>query len=274
MSDSNSNSHLAEVDLSSAQDGGLLACQADCAPVRNAECEQALDLGDDVNVLDSVSEISSKLREERAGQTSANLSHGQRIAKRSLDLLTTLVILPLLFPLALVIALAIKFDSRGPILFWQERIGRDNQRFQIVKFRTMRPNAPSHAASSATARKDPRVTRLGAFLRQTSLDELPQFFNVLMGDMSIVGPRPHTEATTVGDKLLWEIEPNYFNRHVVKPGITGLAQVRGHRGSLFSEEQFRARFEADLEYIEDWSMTADLMIMLRTAGILVHRNAF
>jgi len=129
-------------------------------------------------------------------------------------------------------------------------------------------------AKKTTSRSDPRVTRVGNFLRRTSLDELPQFINVLVGDMSIVGPRPHAERTAVGSTMLWEIDGAYWHRHVVKPGITGLAQVRGHRGSLLEERQLTERLNADLEYVSNWSMANDLIIILRTASVLVHRNAF
>src|SRR3546814_4395680 len=113
-----------------------------------------------------------------------------------------------------------------------------------------------------------------SFLRRTSLDELPQFLNVLSGEMGLVGPRPHAESTTAGSAMFGEVDSSYWHRHVVKPGITGLAQVRGHRGSIFEEQQLRDRLNADLEYVANWSILSDVTIILRTAGVLIHKNAF
>lgn len=205
---------------------------------------------------------------------SGQLSLSQRLLKRGFDLFVTFALLPLLAPLLLFVALAVKLGSPGPVLFTQDRIGRGNRKFKILKFRTMRMDMQDDLAQKSTERRDPRVTRVGDFLRRTSLDELPQFLNVLVGDMSIVGPRPHAEKTAIGSTLLWEIDAAYWHRHVVKPGITGLAQVRGHRGSLFEPEQLRDRLNADLEYVANWSLVNDIKIILQTANVLVHRNAF
>lgn len=205
---------------------------------------------------------------------SLQLTRGQRVTKRLLDIVLTVLLSPLLVVAFALIAVLIKFDSDGSVLFRQERIGRDNQKFLIVKFRTMHAHTVDHEAREVTSRRDPRITRLGKLLRRTSLDEIPQFWNVLLGDMSIVGPRPHAEQTKVENALLWEIDDAYWKRHAVKPGITGLAQVRGHRGSLFKAQQLKDRLRADLEYLENWSLTDDIKIILRTTNVLAHRNAF
>ena len=218
--------------------------------------------------------ISSRLGEASLVLGSGQLSWGQRTLKRSFDLVATLVLMPVLLPALLLIGLAVRIDSKGPALFRQDRIGLGNRKFQILKFRTMRAEVLDHEASNSTSRSDPRVTRVGDFLRRTSLDEIPQFLNVLWGDMSIVGPRPHAQRTAIDGALLWEIDAAYWHRHVLQPGITGLAQVRGHRGSLFEEKQLRERLNADLEYVANWSLANDLKIILRTVGVLVHKNAF
>lgn len=216
---------------------------------------------------------------ERNGNTSlvlgsGQLSWSQSAMKRGFDLLVTLALMPVLAPLLALIALLVKIDSPGPVLFKQDRIGLGNRKFKILKFRTMRIELQDNAGAVLTQQNDPRVTRLGKLLRSTSLDELPQFLNVLFGDMSIVGPRPHTESAKAGGSLYWHIDRAYWHRHVVKPGITGLAQVRGHRGNTFEESHLQDRLDADLEYVSTWSVANDLMIILRTLGVLVHKNAF
>jgi lipopolysaccharide/colanic/teichoic acid biosynthesis glycosyltransferase len=118
------------------------------------------------------------------------------------------------------------------------------------------------------------VTRIGAFLRKTSIDELPQLFNVLKGDMSIVGPRPHAAAAKAGDSLYWEVDARYWERHCIKPGMTGLAQVRGHRGSTDHHQDLIDRLQSDLEYVSDWSIWRDLRIIVATLGVLVHHKAY
>jgi lipopolysaccharide/colanic/teichoic acid biosynthesis glycosyltransferase len=126
----------------------------------------------------------------------------------------------------------------------------------------------------STRRDDERVTRLGRWLRRSSLDELPQFWNVIKGDMSLVGPRPHALGSTAQGAHFWEIEPGYWTRHAIKPGITGLAQIRGLRGGNLSRDDLEQRLAADLEYINNWSIWLDLKILIKTAGVLFHRNAY
>jgi lipopolysaccharide/colanic/teichoic acid biosynthesis glycosyltransferase len=128
--------------------------------------------------------------------------------------------------------------------------------------------------SKLTERGDPRVTRIGAFIRRTSIDEIPQLFNVLNGTMSLVGPRPHAIQAKAGGSLYWEVEQRYWHRHSVKPGITGLAQVSGHRGNTFVEDDLRRRLNADLDYVAQWSIMIDLKILIKTIFVIRHSNAF
>jgi lipopolysaccharide/colanic/teichoic acid biosynthesis glycosyltransferase len=126
----------------------------------------------------------------------------------------------------------------------------------------------------STRRNDPRVTRVGGFLRRTSIDELPQLFNVLLGSMSIVGPRPHALGSLAGEQLFWHIDERYWHRHVLKPGITGLAQVKGLRGATHTREDLTSRLQADLQYISGWSLWRDISIVARTVRVLVHPQAY
>lgn len=195
--------------------------------------------------------------------------------KRSLDIAIALLGLAALAVPMLLIALAITLESPGPVLFRQRRIGFANLGFEIWKFRTMRHHPPEHGQLTQTRRHDPRVTQVGAVLRQLSLDELPQLFNVLRGDMSIVGPRPHAPGTCAGSKPFELVTPHYPLRHRVRPGLTGLAQVRGWRGATETEEKLLRRVEADLEYIENWSLWLDLVILARTlVSLFAMRNAY
>jgi exopolysaccharide biosynthesis polyprenyl glycosylphosphotransferase len=164
----------------------------------------------------------------------------------------------------LLIALAIRLDSKGPVFFRQPRFGFNNQPFHVLKFRTMHHHLGDVTGARRTVRGDPRVTRIGRFLRRTSLDELPQLINVLRGDMSIVGPRPHPIEMKVLDRLYDEAVKSYPARHRVKPGLTGLAQVNGLRGEVDTLEKAQRRVEFDLQYIERWSLSLDLKIMMLT----------
>ncbi|WP_434380812.1 undecaprenyl-phosphate glucose phosphotransferase [Melittangium boletus] len=189
------------------------------------------------------------------------------VAKRVFDVLFALVALFVSAPFMLVVALAVKLTSRGPLLYAQERMGMDGQTFHILKFRTMRTDAESSGALMAS-KDDPRRTPIGTFLRKYSLDELPQFFNVLTGDMSLVGPRP--ERPVFIEEFKRQI-PRYHLRHKVKAGITGWAQVNGLRG----QTSIQKRIEYDLYYIENWSLLMDLKILVRTAlGGFLSKNAY
>lgn len=197
-----------------------------------------------------------------------------RVLKRAFDIVASGGALILLSPLLLATALAIKLESKGSALFRQKRIGRDNRIFEVLKFRSMFVDMCDSSASVLTARSDPRVTRVGEFIRKTSIDELPQLVNVLKGDMSIVGPRPHPLAAKAADQLYWDVDPRYRHRHAVKPGITGLAQIRGFRGNTERTEDLTNRLQADLEYVADWSLWKDVKIVLQTFFVLNHSNAF
>ncbi|MFK4793179.1 sugar transferase [Sphingobium sp. ZW T5_29] len=197
-----------------------------------------------------------------------------RIIKRIFDIVVATAATIALSPLLVVTALAIKLTSPGPILFRQPRIGRDARSFNIYKFRSMRVEASDSKADRLTARDDDRVTAVGRFLRRTSIDELPQLFNVLRGDMSIVGPRPHAAAAKAGDSLYWEVDERYWERHCIKPGMTGLAQVRGHRGSTDHHQDLIDRLQSDLEYVTQWSIWRDLRIIVATIGVVVHHKAY
>lgn len=194
--------------------------------------------------------------------------------KRGFDLLIVLVLMPGLLVVTALVALAILIDDGGPVFFRQTRMGQGNRLFSILKFRTMRAASADHHGAVSTRRDDPRVTRVGAFLRRTSLDELPQLFNVATGSMSIVGPRPHALGSLAGEALFWQADHRYWQRHVVKPGLTGLAQVRGFRGSTAAESDLTARVQADLEYISGWTIWRDVRIALQTGRVLLHPNAF
>lgn len=194
------------------------------------------------------------------------------LAKRSFDLLfagfVTVFILSWFIPL---VGLLIKLESRGPVFFIQERNGLNNKVFSCLKFRSMSPN--DYADSHQAVKNDPRVTRIGAFLRNSSMDEMPQFLNVLMGNMSIVGPRPHT--VPMNDTFKTQID-RYNARHKIKPGITGLAQVRGYRGEIENSFQIRSRVKLDYFYIHNWSFLMDMEIMVKTVYELIfnRENAY
>lgn len=197
-----------------------------------------------------------------------------RVLKRLLDIgICVPLIIILAIPMALV-AVAIRLESPGPALFKQKRIGQHNTKFAILKFRTMYADLCDAQGQESTGRNDRRITPLGGWLRRTSIDELPQLLNVLQGQMSLVGPRPHASASRAEDMLFWEIDKRYFVRHSVKPGITGLAQVSGLRGATHQTEDLVRRLRADLEYSSNWSVWVDLAIMLRTVSVVVHKNAF
>lgn len=197
-----------------------------------------------------------------------------RVIKRLFDIAFSVSAIIALLPVFMIIALAVKSSSPGAILFLQPRIGRQNRVFNIYKFRSMRALSEDVGGVRSASRDDDRITGVGRILRRTSLDELPQLFNVLLGDMSIVGPRPHALYSRAQNKLFWEVDQRYWHRHACKPGITGLAQVRGHRGATHREEDLTDRLVSDLEYLNKWSIWLDLTILLRTAGVVVHRNAF
>lgn len=187
------------------------------------------------------------------------------IAKEIEDRLIAAFVLVLTSPLFALIAIAIRLDSPGPVFFRQMRHGYNNQLIRVLKFRTLYHHASDANAEKLADDRDPRVTRVGRFLRQTMLDELPQFVNVLRGEMSVVGPRPHAMAAKAGGLLYREAVPAYDARHRMKPGVTGWAQVNGWRGDTKTVEQIRQRVAYDLHYIEHWSIAMDLKIVIMTA---------
>jgi polysaccharide biosynthesis protein PslA len=195
--------------------------------------------------------------------------------KRAEDVALSLALLLFISPVMLTIAAAIKLTSKGPVLFRQRRLGYNNRVIEVLKFRSMFTHLSDADASLQSFRGDKRVTPVGAWLRKSSLDELPQLLNVLKGDMSLVGPRPHALATTAGGLALEEAVPIYSSRHRVKPGITGWAQVNGYRGALDSVDKIVHRVNHDLYYIENWSLGFDFKILWRTAKLVfADDNAF
>jgi putative colanic acid biosynthesis UDP-glucose lipid carrier transferase len=197
---------------------------------------------------------------------------GMRLFLKNLeDRLLASLALVLVAPLLLVVAIAIKLDSPGPVFFRQERMGWSGGIFRIWKFRSMFVHQAEDGIVKQAQKNDPRVTRVGVFLRRTSLDELPQLFNVLLGEMSLVGPRPHAiqHDEEYSDSIV-----DYFARHHIKPGITGLAQVRGFRGETRDIEQMIQRVESDIEYINNWSLWLDFVILLRTVFAFTGKKAY
>jgi Undecaprenyl-phosphate glucose phosphotransferase len=203
------------------------------------------------------------------------LTDWHEVIKTIEDKILAGILLFFLAPLFLLVAAAIKLDSRGPVFFRQKRYGFNNHLIGVYKFRSMYHEKRDEKAEKLVTRNDPRVTRVGAFLRKTSLDELPQLLNVLKGEMSIVGPRPHALSAKAADRLYEEVVAEYAARHRVKPGITGWAQVMGWRGETDTVEKIQKRVEHDLYYIENWSLGFDLKILFLTFfALLKTENAY
>ncbi len=196
--------------------------------------------------------------------TDRPLADWRYAAKEVEDRLLATLILLLIAPVMIAITILIKLNSAGPVFFRQKRYGYNNQLIEVLKFRTMYHDRQDLRAELLTQRNDPRVTPIGAFLRRWSLDELPQFINVLRGEMSIVGPRPHAVSAKAGGLLYQEAVLHYASRHRVKPGITGWAQINGWRGTTETVRQIQKRVEHDLYYIENWSLWLDLKIIFLT----------
>ncbi|MGI9385442.1 MAG: undecaprenyl-phosphate glucose phosphotransferase [Methyloligellaceae bacterium] len=197
------------------------------------------------------------------------------VVKWVFDRFVTATAVLLSLPVMALVALAIKIDSRGPVLFKQKRYGFNNELIEVYKFRSMYVDQSDQNASKLVTKDDPRVTRVGRFIRKTSLDELPQLFNVLTGGLSLVGPRPHAMQAKAANALYNEVVDGYFARHRVKPGITGWAQINGWRGETDTQEKIQRRVEHDLYYIENWSVLLDLYIVLMTPfALLKTENAY
>ena len=197
------------------------------------------------------------------------------VVKAVFDRCVGLMMLLALAPLMLGVALAVRLTSRGPILFRQKRHGFNNELIEVYKFRSMYVDQCDAGAAKMVTKGDPRVTPVGRFIRKSSLDELPQLFNVLKGDLSLVGPRPHALQAKAANTLYDQVVDGYFARHKVKPGITGWAQVNGWRGETDTSEKLQRRVEHDLYYIENWSVLLDLQILLTTPfALLKTENAY
>ena len=197
-----------------------------------------------------------------------------RALKRIFDLVLVASAIVALSPLLVAVAIAIKLEDGGRVFFVQRRMGRGNRFFAMYKFRSMTEAFADRDGTVSASREDKRVTRVGRFIRGTSIDELPQLFNVLLGDMSLVGPRPHAIGSQAGNKLFWEVDLRYWQRHCLKPGLSGLAQVRGFRGATDHEADLVYRLQSDLEYLEGWTIWRDVKIIALTLRVLVHDRAF
>lgn len=202
------------------------------------------------------------------------LSMRQRAIKRGFDIIAAGAAILALAPLLGIVALLIRLGDGGPVLFVQKRTGRNNRFFPIYKFRSMRAERSDAAGARSASRDDDRITPVGRLIRRTSIDELPQLFNVLRGHMSIVGPRPHAIGSLAGEQLFWDIDRRYWLRHAVKPGLTGLAQMRGLRGATHTKGDLTRRLQADLEYLDGWTIWRDMAIIVGTLRVLIHIRAF
>ncbi len=197
------------------------------------------------------------------------------VAKRAFDIFFSLVALSLLWPVFIATAIAIKLNSKGPVFFMQKRHGFNNEVINVLKFRSMYTEMSDPSARKAVTRGDPRVTKVGRFIRKSSIDELPQLFNVLRGDLSLVGPRPHAVSAATHDRVYADVVDGYFARHRVKPGVTGWAQINGWRGEIDSDDKIKYRTAYDLYYIENWSLLFDLKILFLTPIRLLNtENAY
>src|SRR3977135_1280367 len=203
----------------------------------------------------------------------APITDWDQVMKSLFDRVVGALLLVLLSPVMALVALAVRLDSPGPALFRQKRFGFNNERIDVFKFRSMYHHQADPLATKVVTRNDPRVTRVGRFIRKTSLDELPQLFNVVFArNLSLVGPRPHAVQGKLQSRLFDEAVDGYFARHRVKPGITGWAQINGWRGEIDNEEKIQKRVEFDLYYIENWSVLFDLFIFMKTPIALLTRN--
>ena len=261
--------------------GGFDRVAVSCPPGRRAAWAMILKGANiDGEVLDdSVAELGAHGARIASGHGLLRVSIGPlglraRAAKRLFDVVLAGAGLAVFAPVMLLVTLAILIEDGAPVLFVQRRVGRANRFITIYKFRSMRAARRDDAGDQSATRDDERLTRVGRFIRRTSLDELPQLINVIEGRMSLVGPRPHALGSQAGDKLFWEVDRRYWQRHALKPGLTGLAQVRGFRGATPAESDLAERLGADLEYLDGWSLWRDMRIIAATLRVLVHERAF
>jgi lipopolysaccharide/colanic/teichoic acid biosynthesis glycosyltransferase len=206
----------------------------------------------------------SSVYRSRRSRRMARSEPSASLGKRVFDIVAASGALLFFMPLLIAIAIAIKVTSSGPVLFQQSRYGYRNRFFRIYKFRTMRMDACDARGVKQTVQGDSRITPIGRILRKTSLDEIPQLINVIKGDMSLVGPRPHVPGMLAAKLPYEDLVPYYHQRHTARPGITGLAQVNGCRGSTVESNRAISRIDYDLDYIEKWSLRMDIMIIART----------
>lgn len=203
------------------------------------------------------------------------LNSWSQFLKDTMDRFIALVALIGLSPVMLAVAFAVRYESKGPIIFKQKRFGYNNELVEVYKFRSMYTDMSDAQATKLVTKDDPRVTKVGRIIRKTSLDELPQLFNVLKGQLSLVGPRPHATQAKAAGTLYDEVVDGYFGRHKVKPGITGWAQINGWRGETDTHEKLQQRLKHDLEYIDRWSLGFDLYILAKTPlALLKSENAY
>lgn len=228
----------------------------------------------DSDKYDSQSTLSMRVKSAFIARNIRVPGRGRRVVKYSYEAFLALIGLIVSAPLIVFIAFLIKIDSPGPVFFTQIRRGYRQKPFKIYKFRTMYTHSEGNGGAMTdglrgqTVRDDVRVTRFGRFLRRTSLDELPQLYNVLCGNMALIGPRPHAFDSCVDSINFVEASSLYPARYIVLPGVTGLAQVQGHRGAVTSKAELAARIAADLTYIRQWSVGLDLRIMFQTVAIV------
>lgn len=233
-----------------------------------------------------ISALSSKLRLSSAAYSYIGrvpmlalmdrpLTDWDRVIKNIEDRVLGTALFLLAAPVMALVAIAIRLDSKGPALFKQRRFGFNNELIEVYKFRSMYTDKTDASAARLVTRDDPRVTRVGRFIRRTSLDELPQLFNVMKGEMSLVGPRPHATEAKASSDLYQTVVSEYFSRHRMKPGVTGWAQINGWRGETDTHEKIQRRVEADLHYIDNWSLLFDLYIIAATPfALLSGKNAY
>ena len=232
-------------------------------PVNILMCPEGLAFRTIGHEMSDIGDISMLTLSERP------LSNWAAVTKRCEDIIVALVLILFTAPLMILVAIAIRMESQGPVIFRQKRFGYGDQLIEVFKFRTLYHDKMDRHANVQVTKNDSRVTQVGRFLRRSNLDELPQLINVLKGDMSIVGPRPHATQTKADGRLFPEVVNDYFARHRVKPGITGWAQVNGWHGEVDSSEKIQRRVEYDLYYIERWSLWFDLRIIMMTPFIMI-----
>lgn len=210
-------------------------------------------------------------------QSSIPISHERKtfqlFLKRLVDIFVSLGAIIMLSPLFLALALLIKLDSPGPVFFRQKRWGRNGSKITIYKFRSMRHHLGDVTGIAQTVENDPRTTRVGSFLRRSNFDELPQLLNILKGDMSLIGPRCHAIGMLAGGMLYEELVPEYHQRHTMRPGLSGLAQIRGWRGPTTRPSEARARIMCDLYYVSNYSLLLDIQIFWATLKTEIGRGS-